>query len=113
EPRRVAGFRGEPRGGIGGDADERGLAKGEHAADTRQQHEPEHGERIDADEVQQRDAEGAEQDGGKGWQHDCASRDEAELKDRHSSASSSSMPAKLSDRQSRTGMSSPKTSTSL
>ena len=113
DPRRIARLHGEPGGGVGGDADERGLAEGQHAADARQQHQAEHGQRIDADEVQQRDAERAEQRRRERQQQDPDGRDEVELQARHSSASSSSVPAKLSERHSRTGMSRLKTSTSL
>src|SRR5580692_10756674 len=109
----MARLHGEPGGGVSGDADERGLTKRQHATDARQQDKAKHGERIDADEVEQRDAERAEQRRGEGKQQDCTHRDEAKLTERHSSASSSSAPAKLNDRHSRTGMSRPKTSTSL
>jgi hypothetical protein len=113
DPGRIARLHREPGSGIGGDADERGLAERQHAADARQQHQAEHGQRIDADEIEQRDAERAEQRRGERQQQDTGSRNEVELQARHSSASSSSLPAKLSERHSRTGMSRLKTSTSL
>ena len=111
EPRRIAQERGEPGRGVGGDADEGGLAEGQHAADAGQQHQAQHREGVDADVVHQRDAEGAQHAGRHRDQQNRGHAGEAELQRRHSSASSSSLATRLSERQSRTGMSRPKPST--
>ena len=57
EPRRGAGRRRQPGGGIGADADEGRLSEGGEAADPGQQHDPERDQRVDADVVEQRDGE--------------------------------------------------------
>ena len=60
EPGRGAVRRRQPGGGVGGDADERGLAERGGAADAGEQHQAERDQRADADVVEQRDAELAE-----------------------------------------------------
>ena len=119
EPGRAALDRSEPGGGVSADADEGGLAERGEAADAGEQDEAEGGERIDADIVHQRDGEASEQ-----RRSDCDEDDrEAEKHGREaphqaspsrSSSSSSSMlcPVRM-DCQISTGMSAPKTMTSL
>ena len=63
EPGRMAVERRHPGCRIGRDADERRLAERHDAADAGQQREPDRGERIDADVVQQRDGERIEHEG--------------------------------------------------
>ena len=52
---------GHPGRRIGGDADKGGLSKRRHAADPGQQHQAERDQRGDADIVEQRNGEAAEQ----------------------------------------------------
>src|SRR5262245_48663492 len=106
-------MRGEPGAGVGRDADEGSLPEGQHAADAREQHETEDRQGVDADIVHQRDAEGTEHGRRERDQHDRAQAYQPELQAAHSSASSSSVVARLSDRHSKTGMSRPNTTTSL
>ena len=63
DPRRQAHRHGRPGRGIGGDADKGGLSERRHAADAGQQHQAERDQRGDADIVEQRDGETAEQGG--------------------------------------------------
>ncbi len=113
KPRRIACSRGEPGGRVSGDADKGRLAEGEHAADAGQQDEAKRRQGVDADIVQQRDAEGAQQEWRQGEQQDGARSDKAQLEGAHSSASSSSAGARLNERHSSTGMRMPNTTTSL
>ena len=116
EPGRGAVRRRQPGGGVGGDADERGLAERGGAADAGEQHQAERDQRADADVVEQRDAELAEpqrRERDRGDEH----RDQGAMPGlrRHSSISSSSSSAcaEKKERSSSTGISRLKTITSL
>ena len=115
DPRRGAVRRRQPGGRIGSDADERGLAERGGAADAGEQHQSERDQRADADVVEQRDAELAEQerrDRDRGDEH----RDRGTmpgLRGHSSISSSSSSWTEKKDLASSTGISRLKTITSL
>ena len=113
EPGGMTVQRARPRGRVGGDADEGCLTKREHSSDTGQKHQAECRQRVDPDEVQQSDFKWTEQRRRCSKQQDGADTDQALLKRGHSSAPSSVSAFRVSDRQRRTGMRSPKTMTSL
>ncbi len=112
QPRRIALQRREPGGRVGGDPDEGRLPERHHAADAGQQHEPERGERIDTDIVQQRDAERVHVERSGREQDDERRFEDANVERAHSSTSSSVSPI-ARERHSKTGMRTEKTMTSL
>ena len=81
DPRRQAHRHGRPGGGVGGDADKGSLSERRHAADPGQQHQPERDQRGDADIIEQRDGEAAEQRG-RDQQRDDGAADQAIAKRR-------------------------------
>ena len=115
EPGRDALGGGQPGSGVSGDADKRGLAERGQPADAHEQDEAERHQRVDADVIEQRDGEAADeqrQDGERenaGTDH-CVARRAAHVS--ISSSSSSTWPI-VNDRHSKIGINRLNTATSL
>src|SRR2546429_1846859 len=112
EPGRIAVQRCDPCRCISRDTDEGCLTERNNAAAAGQQRQLDGGKRVDADIVQQGDAERIEHEGRRPEAGDRRGDDETDLLQCHSSTSSSEC-CEASERQSRTGISSEKTMTSF
>src|SRR5262249_14188039 len=108
-----------PCAGVGADPDEGGLSERGQSGNTGEKDQAKRSKRIDADVIEQRDAEGTEYCGSDRQQDDrtaCGSTGDPAHHARSSRSSSSISSAPLpvmSDCQIRMGISAPKTSTSL
>jgi hypothetical protein len=69
DPGRQPGVHGEVGGGVGPDAHERRLPEGGEAAHAGEQHQAEHGQRVDADVVELDDPEVGQRQQGQGDEH--------------------------------------------
>jgi hypothetical protein len=112
EPGRISIQRRHPRRGVGGDTDKRRLPKGYDSADARQQRQSDRNQRVNANVVQQRGAERAEDVRCRSEAQDRRRGGEANLQARHSSISSSECSA-ARDRQTRIGINRENTITSF